>query len=332
MKENIPAGVLALLLAAFAALPFAAMAQATSTSPGQAWPSKPIRLVTPFAPGGGTDFVARLVAQKLSERLGQQVVVDNKPGAGSTMGTELALKSPPDGYTLLLTPASYTVNANIYKLNFDPLNDITPIVQISSGPYLVAVHPSLPVKTLKELVAYAQANPDKLSYGSAGNGSSTHLASAFFLDVAKIQVLHVPYKGTGPALNDTIAGNVQVIFGSVAATLQFVKSGRLRALAVTTPQRITAEPDVPTVAESGYPSYEVTNWSGLSGPKGLPRDIVLRLNREVNEIIKGADVAKVLAADGLSPAGGTSERFAGIISTEIPRWGRVIKSSGMKID
>ncbi len=332
MKENIPAGVLALLLAAFAALPFAAMAQATSTSPGQAWPSKPIRLVTPFAPGGGTDFVARLVAQKLSERLGQQVVVDNKPGAGSTMGTEIALKSPPDGYTLLLTPASYTVNANIYKLNFDPLNDITPIVQISSGPYLVAVHPSLPVKTLKELVAYAQANPDKLSYGSAGNGSSTHLASAFFLDVAKIQMLHVPYKGTGPALNDTIAGNVQVIFGSVAATLQFVKSGRLRALAVTTPQRITAEPDVPTVAESGYPSYEVTNWSGLSGPKGLPRDIVLRLNREVNEIIKGADVAKVLAADGLSPAGGTSERFAGIISTEIPRWGRVIKSSGMKID
>ncbi|MCX7154781.1 MAG: tripartite tricarboxylate transporter substrate binding protein [Proteobacteria bacterium] len=332
MKENIPAGVLALLLAAFAALPFAAMAQATSTSPGQAWPSKPIRLVTPFAPGGGTDFVARLVAQKLSERLGQQVVVDNKPGAGSTMGTELALKSPPDGYTLLLTPASYTVNANIYKLNFDPLNDITPIVQISSGPYLVAVHPSLPVKTLKELVAYAQANPDKLSYGSAGNGSSTHLASAFFLDVAKIQMLHVPYKGTGPALNDTIAGNVQVIFGSVAATLQFVKSGRLRALAVTTPQRITAEPDVPTVAESGYPSYEVTNWSGLSGPKGLPRYIVLRLNREVNEIIKGADVAKVLAADGLSPAGGTSERFAGIISTEIPRWGRVIKSSGMKID
>ena len=332
MKENIPAGVLALLLAAFAALPFAAMAQATSTSSGQAWPSKPIRLVTPFAPGGGTDFIARLVAQKLSERLGQQVVVDNKPGAGSTMGTELALKSPPDGYTLLLTPASYTVNANIYKLNFDPLNDITPIVQISSGPYLVAVHPSLPVKTLKELVAYAQANPDKLSYGSAGNGSSTHLASAFFLDVAKIQMLHVPYKGTGPALNDTIAGNVQVIFGSVAATLQFVKSGRLRALAVTTPQRITAEPDVPTVAESGYPSYEVTNWSGLSGPKGLPRDIVLRLNREVNEIIKGADVAKVLAADGLSPAGGTSERFAGIISTEIPRWGRVIKSSGMKID
>jgi len=145
-------------------------------------------------------------------------------------------------------------------------------------------------------------------------------------------MLHVPYKGTGPALNDTIAGNVQVIFGSVAATLQFVKSGRLRALAVTTPQRIAAEPDVPTVAELGFPSYEVTNWSGLSGPKGLPRDIVLRLNREVNEIIKGADVAKVLAADGLSPAGGTPERFAGIISTEIPRWGRVIKSSGMKID
>lgn len=332
MKKNIHICVLALLLAASAALPFAAAAQATSTNSGQAWPSKAIRLVTPFAPGGGTDFIARLVAQKLSERLGQQAVVDNKPGAGSTMGTELALKSVPDGYTLLLTPVSYTVNANIYKLNFDPLSDITPIAQISSGPYLVAVHPSLPVKTLKELVAYAQANPDKLSYSSAGNGSSTHLASASFLDVAKIQMLHVPYKGTGLALNDTIAGNVQVIFGSVAATLQFVKSGRLRALAVTTPQRIAAEPDVPTVAELGYPGYEVTNWGGPSGPRGLPRDIVLRLNREVNDIIKSADVAKVLAADGLSPAGGTPERFAGIISTEIPRWSRVIKSSGMKIE
>jgi len=311
-------------LGTLAALPATALAQA--------WPNKPIRLVTPFAPGGGTDFIARLIAQKLTEKLGQSVIVDNKPGAGSTMGTEIAIKAAPDGYTLLLTPASYTVNANIYKLNFDPVTDITPIVQISSGPYVVAVHPSVPVKTLKELVDYARANPGKLSYGSAGTGSSTHLASAYFLDVAKVDMLHVPYKGTGPALNDTIAGNVQVIFGSVAATLQHVKSGRLRALAVTTPQRITAEPDLPSVSELGYPSYEVTNWSGLSGPKGLPKDIVERLNREVNDIIKGADVAKILAADGLSPSGGSAQRFAGIIATEIPRWGRVIKSSGMKIE
>jgi tripartite-type tricarboxylate transporter receptor subunit TctC len=330
MKKNIPARPLALLLAA---LILASLALTLPTNAGaQAYPSKPIRLITPFAPGGGTDFVARLIAQKLTEKLGQQVMVDNKPGAGSNLGTELALKSPPDGYTLLVTPASYTVNPNIYKLNFDPINDITPIVQISSGPYIVAVHPSLPVKTLKDLVDYAKANPDKLSYGSAGNGSSTHLATEFFLDVAKIKMLHIPYKGTGPALNDTIAGNVQVIFGSVAATLQFVKSGRLRALAVTTPQRISAEPDVPTVAESGYPSYEVTNWSGLSGPRGLPREIVDRINREVNEIIKAADVAKVLAADGLSPAGGSAERFSNIINTEIPRWNRVVKSSGAKID
>ena len=330
MKKNIPARPLVLLLAA---LILASLALTMPTNAGaQAYPSKPIRLITPFAPGGGTDFVARLIAQKLTEKLGQQVMVDNKPGAGSNLGTELALKSPPDGYTLLVTPASYTVNPNIYKLNFDPINDITPIVQISSGPYIVAVHPSLPVKTLKDLVDYAKANPDKLSYGSAGNGSSTHLATEFFLDVAKIKMLHIPYKGTGPALNDTIAGNVQVIFGSVAATLQFVKSGRLRALAVTTPQRISAEPDVPTVAESGFPSYEVTNWSGLSGPRGLPREIVDRINREVNEIIKGADVAKVLAADGLSPAGGSVERFTNIINTEIPRWNRVVKSSGAKID
>jgi tripartite-type tricarboxylate transporter receptor subunit TctC len=322
--NSIVRGIALLLVASFAAIPGYAGAQA--------WPNKSIRLVTPFAPGGGTDFIARLIAQKLTEKLGQPVIVDNKPGAGATLGTEIALKSAPDGYTLLVTPASYTVNANIYKLNFDPVNDITPIVQIAQGPYLVAVHPSVPVKTLKELVDYAKANPGKLSYSSAGSGSSTHLATAYFLDVAKLDMLHVPYKGTGPALNDTIAGNVQVLFGSVAATLQHVKSGRLRALAVTTPQRISAEPDLPTVAESGYPSYEVTNWSGLSGPKGLPKDIVDRLNREVNDIIKGADVAKLLAADGLSPAGGTSQRFAAIISAEIPRWGRVIKSSGMKIE
>ncbi len=322
--KSIVRGIALLLVASFAAMPGGAGAQA--------WPNKSIRLVTPFAPGGGTDFIARLIAQKLTEKLGQPVIVDNKPGAGATLGTEIALKSAPDGYTLLVTPASYTVNANIYKLNFDPVNDITPIVQIAQGPYLVAVHPSVPVKTLKELVDYARANPGKLSYSSAGSGSSTHLATAYFLDVAKIDMLHVPYKGTGPALNDTIAGNVQVLFGSVAATLQHVKSGRLRALAVTTPQRISAEPDLPTVAESGYPSYEVTNWSGLSGPKGLSKDIVDRLNREVNDIIKGTEVAKLLAADGLSPAGGTSQRFTAIISAEIPRWGRVIKSSGMKIE
>jgi tripartite-type tricarboxylate transporter receptor subunit TctC len=326
MQNNITRLAFALLATAvtLGALPASALAQA--------WPSKSIRLVTPFAPGGGTDFIARLIAQRLTEKLGQPVIVDNKPGAGATLGTEIALKAAPDGYTLLLTPASYTVNANIYKLNFDPVNDITPVVQISSGPYVVAVHPSVPAKTLKELVDYAKANPGKLSYASAGTGSSTHLASAYFLDVAKVNMLHVPYKGTGPALNDTIAGNTQVIFGSVAATLQHVKSGRLRALAVTTPQRISAEPDLPSVSELGYPSYEVTNWSGLSGPKGMPKEIVDRLNREVNEIIKGADVAKILAADGLSPAGGTSQRFAGIIAAEIPRWGRVIKSSGMKID
>ena len=182
MKKSIPARPLVLLLAA---LILASLALTLPTNAGaQAYPSKPIRLITPFAPGGGTDFVARLIAQKLTEKLGQQVMVDNKPGAGSNLGTELALKSPPDGYTLLVTPASYTVNPNIYKLNFDPINDITPIVQISSGPYIVAVHPSLPVKTLKDLVDYAKANPDKLSYGSAGNGSSTHLATEFFLDVA----------------------------------------------------------------------------------------------------------------------------------------------------
>lgn len=298
----------------------------------QTYPAKPVRIVVGFAPGGGSDFIARLIAQKLTERLGMQVVVENRPGAGSMLGAEIVVKSPPDGYTILLSAASYTVNPNLYKLSFDPLNDITPIVQLSRGPYVVAVHPSVPARTLQELVALALQEPGRLAYASSGNGSHVHVATEFFLDTAKIRMLHVPYKGTGPALNDTIAGNAQVIFGSVATALQHVKSGRLRALAVTTPRRIAAAPDVPTVAESGFPAYEVTNWHGLVGPKGLPKDIVERLNREVNDALKSADVEKLLAADGLEPAGGSPQALGAILRDEIARWGRVVKQAGVKLE
>jgi tripartite-type tricarboxylate transporter receptor subunit TctC len=298
----------------------------------QAYPAKPVRLVAPFAPGGGSDFIARLMAQKLSERMGQQVVVENKPGAGGNLGAEYVVRSAPDGYTILLTPASYTVNPALYKLAFDPLGDVTPIIQLSQGPFVVAVHPSVPAQTLKELVALAAKSPDKLSYASSGNGSIVHLATEYFLDVAKVKIVHVPYQGSGPALNDTVAGNVQLVFGSVAAAIQYVRSGRLRALAVTTAQRIPAAPDIPTVAEAGYPGYEVINWHGLAGPKGMPKEIVARLNREANEALKSKDVEKILAADGLTAAGGSPERFEAILKSEVARWGKVVKQAGVKVE
>lgn len=298
----------------------------------QQYPSKPIRIVAPFAPGGGTDFIARLIAQKLTERLGQQVIVENKPGAGGNLGAEFAIRSAPDGYTMLLVAGSYTVNPSLYKLSFDPVNDITPIVQLSQGPFIVAVHPSLPAKTLKELIDLAKQQADKLSYGSAGSGSITHLASELFLEMAKIKVTHVPYKGTGPALNDTIAGNVQLIFASVATTLQYVKSGRLRSLAVTTPRRIAAAPEVPTVAEAGVPGYQVILWHGLVGPKGMPRAIVERVNREVNEALKAKDMEQLLATDGVSPAGGTPEQFQAQIKVDIERWRTVVQRAGIKVE
>jgi tripartite-type tricarboxylate transporter receptor subunit TctC len=311
---------------------FALLALAASVVQSQQYPTKPVRIIAPFAPGGGTDFIARLIAQKLTERLGQQVIVENKPGAGGNLGAEFAVKSAPDGYTLLLVAGSYTVNPSLYKLSFDPVNDITPIVQLSQGPFVVAVHPSVPANSLKELIELARRQPDKLSYASAGSGSITHLASELFLDMARIKIVHIPYKGTGPALNDTIAGSTQLIFGSVSTTLQFIKSGRLRGLAVTTPRRISALPDLPTVAEAGVPGYEVVLWHGLVAPKGVPRPIVDRLNREANEVLKAKDMGDLLATDGVAPAGGTPEQFRAVIKADIERWRGVVKQANIKVD
>jgi len=313
-------------------LVFAVLALAAGLAQSQQYPTKPVRIIAPFAPGGGTDFIARLIAQKLTERLGQQVIVENKPGAGGNLGAEFAVKSAPDGYTLLLVAGSYTVNPSLYKLSFDPVNDITPIVQLSQGPFVVAVHPSVPANNLKELIELARRQPDKLSYASAGSGSITHLASELFLDMAKIKIVHIPYKGTGPALNDTIAGSTQLIFGSVSTTLQFIKSGRLRGLAVTTPRRISALPDLPTVAEAGVPGYEVVLWHGLVAPKGVPRLIVDRLNREANEVLKAKDMGDLLATDGVAPAGGTPEQFRAVIKADIGRWRGVVKQANIKLD
>src|SRR5262249_21815233 len=296
----------------------------------QQWPAKPIRFIAPFAPGGGTDFIGRVAAQKLTEAVMQQVIVDNRPGAGGTLGAEIGAKSPPDGYTFTVIAGSYSVNPGLYKLAFDPVNDITAVIQFSQGPLLIVVHPSLPVKSVKDLISVSKTRKGGLAYASSGQGSIVHLATELFLHMAGIQAVHIPYKGTGPAITDTISGQMQMLWGSIAAVLPQVKNGRLRGIAVTTPQRIPALPDVPTVAESGLKGYEVILWHGLIGPKGLPRPIVDRVNAGMNKALKAKDMEETLAADGASPAGGTPEHFASLIKRDIEVWRKVIQTSGVK--
>ena len=307
-------------------------AGAAGNALSQAYPSKPIRIVAPFAPGGGTDLIARVAAQKMSEALGQQTVVDNRPGAGGVLGAELGAKSPPDGYTFTLIAGSYAVNPSLFKLTFDPLNDITPVIQLSQGPFLVVVHPSLPVKNIKELIALAKAKPAQLTFASSGAGSITQLATELFADMAGIKMIHIPYKGTGPALTDTMAGQVQMLFGSVGATLPQMSSGRLRAIAVTTAKRIAAAPDVPTIAESGVKGYEVILWHGLIAPKALPKPILDRVNGELNKALKTKEMLDRLAGDGVSAAGGTPEQFAALIKKDIEVWRAVVKKAGVKAE
>ena len=298
----------------------------------QSYPAKPVKVVVPFAPGGGSDITGRLIAAKLSERMGAQFIVENRAGAGGNLGATEVVRAPADGYTILIISASYTVNPSVYKLAFDPVNDITPIIQISGGPYIIAVHPSVKANTLAEFVDLAKKEPQKLAYASSGQGSIVHVATEYFLDAAKIKMLHVPYKGTGPAVGDTVGGQVQLVFGAIPAALPHVRTGRLRGLAVTTAKRVSAAPDLPTVEELGYPGYEVTNWHGLIGPKGMPKEVVERLNREINQLITADDMKKHMATEGLEPAGGTSARFGEILKSEAARWGKVVQQAGIKVE
>ena len=316
----------------FPAMTVLAVLAAAPSAWSQQYPTKPVRIVAPFAPGGGTDFIARLIAQKLTAALGQQFVVDNRPGAGGTLGTEIGVKSAPDGYTLTMIAASYTVNPSLYKLKFDPANDISAVILIDKGPFLVVVHPSMPVKNIKDLIALAKAKPGEINYATSGQGSIVHMATELFLNMAGIKMTHIPYKGTGPALTDTISGQTTLLFGSIASTLPYTKSGRLRPIAVTTAKRIPAEPGIPSIAESGVPGYDVTNWHGLIGPKGMPRSIVDRVNSEVAKIIKQKDMEKQLQGDGLSADGGPAEEFQQRIRKEIDQWKRVVAQSGIKLN
>jgi tripartite-type tricarboxylate transporter receptor subunit TctC len=298
----------------------------------QTYPSHPVKIIVAFPPGGGNDFIARFVAARLSSSTGQQFIVENRPGAGGTLGTEQGLKAAPDGYTLLLVSNSYTANASLYKLRFDPLTDMTPIIQVSQGPYIVVVHPSLPVQTFGELLALAKREPDRLNFASSGTGSVNHLATALLANMAGFKLNHVPYKGTGPALSDTIGGQTNVLLGSPSTTLPHVRAGRLRALAVTSARRIQAEPDLPTVAEAGVPGYETTLWHGLIGPKGLPAAVVEKIHAEVARVLSLREATELLQTDGVSPAGGSPEQFRDIIRAEIEVWRKVVTDAGVKVE
>lgn len=307
---------------------------ATQANSQDRYPSKPIRLVVPFPAGGSTDIIGRLVAQKLSERLGQQVVVDNRGGAGGTIGTDNAAKSPADGYTLLLsTTSTLAVAPSAYsKLAYDPVRDFAPVALVAITPYLLVVNTDVKAKTLAEFVALAKSQPGKLNYASAGNGTTTHLAMEMLKDAAGIDVVHVPFKGNAPAELAVLGGEVQSLFGSMPAILQQTKAGKLRPLAVGSSGRSPALPDVPTAAESGFPGFEATLWLGLSAPAGTPKAILDRLESEVRAIVAMPDFRDGLARNGADPLSSTSAEFAKVIGDDLVRYGKAVKAANIRLD
>jgi tripartite-type tricarboxylate transporter receptor subunit TctC len=296
------------------------------------YPAKPIRLVVPLAAAGGMDTVARGVGLKLTENLGQTIVVDNRPGAGGSIGAELVAHAAPDGYTLIMVSASAVIHPLMYRARYDAIRDFAPVSQVTTQPYVIVVHPSLPVKSVAELVAFAKSNRGKLNFASAGNGSLIHLTGELFKVATGIEMVHVPYKGIGAAYPDLIAGQVQLTFASIISALPQIKAQRLRPLAVTGPQRAQAAPELPTVAESGVPGFAVTQWYGILAPAGTPRAIIERLNAEIVKVLRQAEVTSRLAGDGAEPVGSSPQQFAAHIKAERDKWARVIKQAGIHAD
>jgi tripartite-type tricarboxylate transporter receptor subunit TctC len=310
------------------------LALCSITGFGQEYPVRPVRLIVPFAAGGGNDTVARVIAQRLTASLGQQVYVDNRPGAGGTVGADAAAKSPPDGYTLFLGGVgSHAVNPNLHaSLPYDAVKDFTPIVLIASAPSVLVVHPAVPARTMQEFTALARAQPGTLNYASNGNGSAAQLAAVMYESMAGVRMVHIPYKGLAPALADLLAGQVQLMFSSMVAIVPQIKAAKLRALAVTGKTRSALLPDVPTIAESGLPGYEAGSWYGLLAPAGTPREIVLKINAETVKALNQAAVREHLASEGAEPIGGTPEEFAAHIKTELARIGKVIRDGRIKME
>lgn len=295
------------------------------------YPGKPLRIIAPSAAGGAADTVARVIAQPLSERLGQAVIVDTRPGAGTIVGTEAAAKAPPDGHTLLIGLPALAINPSIYRtLPYDALRDFTAVTQATIQPNLFVVHPSLPARSVKELIALAKARPGELAYASSGVGASSHLTVELFLLSTGTRMLHVPYKGPTPAVIDLVAGRVTLAAPSTLATINHVRSGRLRALGVTTSKRVTGLPDIPTIAEAGVPGYESVSWFGVVAPTGTPKDVIARLNREIVAILRAPDVRERFAKDGTEVVASSPEAFDAYIRSEATKWAKVVKSAGIK--
>ena len=313
-----------LLLASLLVLPVAA----------QNYPSKPVRMIIPFSAGGAADVPGRIVMQKLGEALKQQVIVENRPGAGSTIGAETAAKSAPDGYTIFMISNTHFVSAALHKkLAYDSLNDFTPVTQITSAPNVLVVHPSLPVKSVKELIALAKAKPGQIDYASSGNGSTQHLTGALFASMAGINMTHIPYRGSGPVTSDLLGGQVMVAFPGIAGMLPHIKSGKLRALGVTGSKRSAELPDVPTIADAGVKGYEMVAWFGVATPKGLPRDVQTKLHGELLRVLKTPEMSKSLQNVGQEPAWqDTPEKFLEFMKVEAAKWAKVVKASGAVIE
>ncbi|HET9404493.1 MAG TPA: tripartite tricarboxylate transporter substrate binding protein [Burkholderiales bacterium] len=322
------------LIIAFIALSLAAgggyAQQATSTGSGQGYPNKPIRLIVPFPPGGQTDVVARTISQKLSEAFGQSVVVDNRPGAAGSIGAEIAVNAPADGYTMIQISTSYAGNVALRKLPYDPINDVVPVVMIGEIANLVTVNPSGPYKNIKELIAYAKANPGKINYASGGTGSGNHLATEEFAQMAGIRMTHVPYKGSTAGVNDLMGGRIQLIFSGITGMIPHHKSKRVLGIAVTSAKRNQAVPELPTVGET-LPGYASVSWSAILAPKGTPGQITARWNAELNRILQMPDVKARMDSIGLDVVGGTQAHLRKVLTQDIATWKRVVKTADIKL-
>src|SRR5262245_8457913 len=298
-----------------------------------AWPAKPIRFILPFPPGGGTDILGRLIAERLAAALGQPVVLENRGGAGGNVGTEAAARSAPDGYTIVLVAPSLAISPTLYtKLNYDPVKDLAPVSLVATVPNVVITQPSLNAATLQEFAALARAKPGGYNFGSGGSGTSNHLAGELFNIVAGVKLVHIPYKGVNLAMQDVLGGNIHFVVIGIPAAAPHIRAGKLRALAVLTPKRSDALPDVPTAGESGLPQFEVTTWYGVLAPAGTSRTIVDRLNRELVKIMHSAELKAPLAASGTDPVTSTPEEFAAYIKQEIAKWGDVVRKANLKAD
>ena len=315
-----------LLYAALAAIAADGLAQS-------GYPVKPVRVVVPSSAGGGTDIVARIIAPDLSKRLGQQVVIDNRPGAGTMIGIEVAAKSPPDGYTLLMGLSTLAINPALYqKVPYDPMRDFAPITEAVSSASIIVVHPSLPVKSVKELIAFARSLPGQINYASAGTGTYPHMTMELFLSMANLKMVHIPYKGTGPAMIDMLAGHTAVMAATILTGMPQIRAGRLRPLGITSAARSAVAPEIPTVAESGLPGFESVQWYGMLAPAKTPKEIITRLHLEVTRILQQPETRERFAGDGADPVGNTPEEFARFIQSELVKWAKVARAAGIKAE